>query len=528
LYSTTEKVTTEMRMKRLMLELVLVVTLISGGVQAKEVPPTDAEMVAVLEAIQGDRWYGVYMLGTKMGWVREELTLSEDDVTQTWKAFFKLQVLFQEMRTEIEHTAVYRRGGDWAMLRASGTLVDKDRKVSATAEKRGNKFVVDVESRGAKSHVSWDWPPATALELVPWASRARMNVGDTVAYHTVDVTEQERHGQRLEYKGDRRTGTAKAASQVYDFVIHDDRGMRIDMVVAENGLVLDGGLGPSVRIVLEDEATAKSLSKSGLDLSLASHVSADKPLDEEALDRVVRLEVHLQGVGAEDIHTDARQKVLDTTDQGIILEIRAKSLADLAGGGPTWMDRRLIGLLPRLVGVKKKPLKIPDPKWVECKPATGCDHPEVREMAKREAGDRRGLDLVLHLSEFVSRHMKYELGVSLDRAEEIMADGRGDCLEYATLLVALLRARGIPARVVSGVAYAQSVPPTFGYHAWTEAWVDGHWFAVDPTWEEYPVDATHIAFDLEDGFKMFQHFGKLQIGIRDVEYAPKKLLDRIR
>ncbi len=514
-------------MKRLMLGLVLFVTLVSGSVRAKEVPPTDAEVVSVLEEMQGERWYGVYMLGTKMGWVREEVTLGEEEVIQTWTAFFKLRVLFKEMRTEIKHTAVYRRGGDWAMLRAAGTLDDKDRKVSATAKKKGNKFVVDVESRGAKSQISWDWPPATAVELVPWAGRARMSVGDTVAYYTVDVTEQERHGQTLEYKGDRRIGTAKAASQVYDFVVHDDRGMKIDMVVAENGLVLDGGLGPSVRIVLEDEATAKSLSKSGLDLSMASHVSADKPLDDEALDRVVRLEVYLQGVDAEDIHTDARQKVLDTTDDGIVLEIRARSLADLAGGGPAWMDRGLIGLLPRLVGVKKKPRKIPDPKWIECKSGTGCDHPEIREMAKREAGERRGLSLVLHLSEVVHRHMKYELGVSLDRAEEIMADGRGDCLEYATLLTALLRARGIPARVVSGVAYAQSIPPTFGYHAWTEAWVDGHWFAVDPTWDEYPVDATHITFDLEDGFKMFQHFGKLQIGIRYVEYGPKRLRDII-
>ncbi len=171
---------------------------------------------------------------------------------------------------------------------------------------------------------------------------------------------------------------------------------------------------------------------------------------------------------------------------------------------------------------------IPDAKWLECKPGTGCDHPEIREMAKREAGDREGLEMVLHLSKVVNRHMKYELGVSLDRAEEIMNDGRGDCLEYATLLVALLRARGVPSRVASGVAYAGSAPPTFGYHAWAEAWVDQHWVAVDPTWNEYPVDATHITFDLEDGFKMFQHFGSLQIEIREVEYAPPGLGERIR
>lgn len=513
----------EMTMKRLIVGLLLVAVLAPSGARAEEIRPTDAEIEAALAPMVGARWYGVYMLGTKMGWVREELTIGADELTQTWTAYFKLRVLLQEMKTEIKHAAVYRRGGDWGMLRASGALEDKDRTVSAKAEKAGEKFVVDVESRGVKSQVSWDWPPADVIELVPWAARARMDLGDTVAYHSVDVTEQERHGQTLEYKGDRRTGTAKAGTQVYDFVIHDDRGMSIDMVLGENGLILEGGLGPSVRMVLEDEATAKSLAKSGLDLSLASHVSANRALDDAALERVIRLVVFLGGVKPKDLLEDRRQAILETTDDGVVLEIRSRSLAELSGG-PGWMEGRLTRLLPRLVGVKAPVAKAPaaaapDPKWLECKPGTGCDHPEVREMAKREAGDLAGLELVLHLSKVVNRHMRYELGVSLDRAEEIMNDGRGDCLEYATFLVALLRARGVPARVASGVAYAGSIPPTFGYHAWAEAWIDGHWVAVDPTWDEYPVDATHITFDHEDGFKMFQHFGSLQIEIRDVVYG---------
>jgi hypothetical protein len=511
-------------MKRLIVGLLLIAMLAPGGATAAEIRLTDAEIEAALAPMVGARWYGVYMLGTKMGWVREELTLGDDEITQTWNAYFKLRVLLQEMKTEIRHSAVYRRGGDWAMLRAAGTLKDRDRTVSATAERVGEQFVVDVESRGVKSQVRWDWPPADVIELVPWAARARMNLGDTVPYFTVDVTEQERHGQTLEYKGDRRTGTAKAGTPVYDFAIHDDRGMSIDMILGANGLILEGGLGPSVRMVLEDEATAKSLSKSGLDLSLASHISANKALDDAALERVTRLEVFLNGVKPEDLLEDRRQAILETTGEGVVLEIRSRSLADLAGA-PGWMEGRLTRLLPRLVGVKAPGPKTagvaaPDPKWLECKPGTGCDHPEVREMAKREAGELKGLELVLGLSRAVTRHMKYELGVSLDRAEEIMSDGRGDCLEYATFLVALLRARGVPARVASGVAYAGSLPPTFGYHAWAEAWIDGHWVAVDPTWDEYPVDATHITFDHEDGFKMFQHFGALQIEIRDVEYAP--------
>ena len=195
-------------MKRLMVGLVLMAVLAPGGALCREVPPTDAEIEAALAPMVGARWYGVYMLGTKMGWVREEMTLTDTEITQTWKAFFKLRVLFQEMKTEIVHSAVYRRGGDWAMLRATGALEDNDRKVTANGARVGDKFVVESLSRGTKSQVTWDWPPADVKELVPWAGRARMSVGDTVEYHTVDVTEQERNGQTFEYKGDRRTGTA--------------------------------------------------------------------------------------------------------------------------------------------------------------------------------------------------------------------------------------------------------------------------------------------------------------------------------
>ncbi|MBM4371013.1 MAG: transglutaminase domain-containing protein [Deltaproteobacteria bacterium] len=496
---------------------VLLQALLLGPVAAKELSPTDPEIEAALGRLEGVRWYGLYMMGTKMGWVREELHVQEQEIVQTWQAFFQIRVLLQELRTEISHAAWYRRGGGWELLRAEGTLEDKDRSVKASGARVGQRFVVEADSRGQRSRKDWDWPAGSAVELAPWAARERMDIGDRVSYFTVDVTEQERTGQALEYRGERSTGTARSGARVFEFVVHDARGMDIEMVVGENGVVLEGGLGPSVRLVLEDEETAKSLSKSGLDLSLASQVPADRPLKDDALDRVVRLEVVLDGVGPGDLHTDARQTLLEDGGASPVLRIRALDLEDLRrgpGAGP------LTRLLPRLVGIRRQPPEPTDPRWIECTGGSGCDHPSVRALAEKEAGGRTGLDLVLHLSRTVNGLLRYELGVSLDRAEEILADGRGDCLEYATLLVALLRARGVPARVVSGVAYASSEPPSFGYHAWAEARVDGHWVQVDPTWDEYPVDATHIVFDLEDGFRMFRHFGRLKIGIRDVEYAP--------
>jgi transglutaminase-like putative cysteine protease len=65
---------------------------------------------------------------------------------------------------------------------------------------------------------------------------------------------------------------------------------------------------------------------------------------------------------------------------------------------------------------------------------------------------------------------------------------RGFCEHYASAFVVLLRAAGIPARVVTGYQGGE-INPSGGYlivrqsdaHAWAEALLDGRWQRVDPT-----------------------------------------------
>jgi transglutaminase-like putative cysteine protease len=52
------------------------------------------------------------------------------------------------------------------------------------------------------------------------------------------------------------------------------------------------------------------------------------------------------------------------------------------------------------------------------------------------------------------------------------------CRDYAHLVVALLRAVNVPARLVS--VYAPGLSP-MDFHAVAEAFVDGHWRVVDAT-----------------------------------------------
>ncbi len=63
-------------------------------------------------------------------------------------------------------------------------------------------------------------------------------------------------------------------------------------------------------------------------------------------------------------------------------------------------------------------------------------------------------------------------------AAEVAESREGDCTEHAVLLAALLRACGIPSRVAIGLVYVEHAGG-FGYHMWTEAYLDGQWLPLD-------------------------------------------------
>lgn len=61
-----------------------------------------------------------------------------------------------------------------------------------------------------------------------------------------------------------------------------------------------------------------------------------------------------------------------------------------------------------------------------------------------------------------------------------LTERKGDCTEYAFLVVALARANQIPARMVGGyVADRDRAPRADEYHNWAELFVDGAWQMVD-------------------------------------------------
>jgi transglutaminase-like putative cysteine protease len=78
---------------------------------------------------------------------------------------------------------------------------------------------------------------------------------------------------------------------------------------------------------------------------------------------------------------------------------------------------------------------------------------------------------------------------------EVLSSRSGNCQSHARLYASLARAAGIPTRFVSGLVYVEG--KGFLYHSWAESYV-GFWQAVDPTFNQVPADATHIALAVGD------------------------------
>lgn len=106
-------------------------------------------------------------------------------------------------------------------------------------------------------------------------------------------------------------------------------------------------------------------------------------------------------------------------------------------------------------------------------------------------------------------------------ATEALASREGDCTEFAVLLAAAARARGIPARVVSGLVYDSRFlgrPHAFGPHTWVQAWTGRRWRSYDAALGRF--DAGHVALRIGDGSPA-QTRGVLELiaGLRIVEAA---------
>jgi transglutaminase-like putative cysteine protease len=118
---------------------------------------------------------------------------------------------------------------------------------------------------------------------------------------------------------------------------------------------------------------------------------------------------------------------------------------------------------------------------VYLRPSRYAESDRLAAVARSEfAGIATPVELLPAVSSWVGTRLSYVLGSSgpTDGAVDTLLARRGVCRDYAHLVVALLRALDVPARLAA--VYAPGLDP-MDFHAVAEVAVDGCWRVVDAT-----------------------------------------------
>lgn len=172
-----------------------------------------------------------------------------------------------------------------------------------------------------------------------------------------------------------------------------------------------------------------------------------------------------------------------------------------------------------------KPLPLPERLVLTANPvvpATGgsylnatldypSEHPRLKALLQTLPLAEAPIDRLEQLVGFVHRFIRYDTGNTSLPVLDVLRERRGDCTEYADLFTSLARAAGLPTRTVTGMAYTEEGGPALAFHAWNQVQIDGRWRAVDPTWDQLDVDATHWPLPADDGTALMLLTGQAEL-----------------
>jgi transglutaminase-like putative cysteine protease len=114
---------------------------------------------------------------------------------------------------------------------------------------------------------------------------------------------------------------------------------------------------------------------------------------------------------------------------------------------------------------------------------------QIVELAQQlAAGKETACEKVRAYYDYVGNHLVYSYNGADWGAQASLGEMGADCTEYTSLMMALSRAAGVPARYLSGVwAYGEAAPDDAAAdagteHAWLEVYLPGvGWTPMDPT-----------------------------------------------
>jgi hypothetical protein len=444
--------------------------------------------------------YGEYLpTGAKIGWKTVELKIGVIDGREA--AIFDFEYAFPSLRMRGAYTVAYELENEGPICFVSYVGLDNEDRTTITVRRQGEELVAVAKVNGLAQTYRYPLSRDTLSERKRFYSWLYDDEERSPEFEltTLNLERIEEGRTNLDQAG---TFTVAAKQRV----VHD--GQLVDCLtvsaVGEEGEATSTDYLPQgvslrhsdgfLESRLEEETIAKQVPPlSGL-IAESFRMPIDQPLGSAA--EVERLVVKLAAPAPLLLPTSHRQRVIETLEQGVVVEVVADSLSPA-----------------------KNPLTAAEKaKYLSPTIFIQSEHPTIVALAERIRSKRtEPLEIADAIKFWISMHIDRTSTADSSSALTVLQNKRGDCTEHTILAVALARALGIPAREVSGLVYASDDEQAFGWHAWAELHDGRRWISVDPMFHQLLVDATHIK--LSDGNKdqLGPLMGRLRIEVEEFE-----------
>ncbi len=502
----------------------LVAAVVSAGIMAPI--HTRAAPINPHDPPQGrfsDEWSEVYLAGGKVGYGHSTMA-REGDLIHTSTAFqmvmgrdeqpVKIGITQFTTETLAGVPLAFGSDADMSLMKSSTKGTVKDGKVTIVSSQYGMEQTKTFDyPAGAvmvwgsyREMILRGFQPGTKYSLSTYAPELRLD-GPVSAITLLGDWEPIRLRDR-EVKAQKATVTLESPIGAFEMVSWIDAdGLPLRAKIPMPGL-------GDIEMLAADQATALA-DFVPPEFFNTSVVPAKRKIDRAKASRIrYRITAKTPGTPVGDPPTTGMQSVTAKSEAGVELVVTRLAHQASSKGGD----------------VAKPDLS----EYLESNLMINTADEKLIALAKEAAGgETEPFKLGDRLRRFVTDYVHVKnLNIGFATASEVARTREGDCSEHGLLLAALGRINGLPSRVVVGLAYVPVFgrqDDIFGYHLWTQFYIDGRWIDFDSALRETECSPARIAFAVSSlknagladlSLPLLNKLGAIDIDILDVESNP--------
>ena len=448
------------------------------------------------EPYLGEYWYGLYMNGSKIGYLVSDVTLADDGRIQAIEnSTFKITMAGIKQEMTFNSKRIYGTDGALNEVITSSDDITGQSQFHGIIE--GEKLILTSTVAGQKTTQTLPKPSETLqdMESIIALVADGVKIGDSTSFAVFEPMYGKEIEGTITIIGEEEKIFDGVLTQVFKTKsIIPAMGIEGIAYMTSDGTTLEEQFAGVMTMRLEPKEVAQDVTYAN-DTIISNAAYVDKPIKQARTRESLTLRISGP-----------------LTDDLLLNDERQSYTRD--GDAYTFVGKKITlkGLNIPKVPITESSVQ----EWLKPTTFVQSDHPKLIDQARKIVGDRTDAAEVSEaICDWVYKKMDATFSARLTNSLEVLDSMEGDCTEHSMLYIGLARAAGLPAREVAGLIYAPSPKPGFYFHQWARVWV-GKWIEVDPTFNQPIADATHIRLvegDLFEQSKLLPVIGKIKIEV---------------